>query len=75
MLCGSELFVAPHVTRVEDAPDVFLPGTNLHNCEPGRILREQGSEAYELWRDAQPTGSYMSLDEMEAELDKAEPIP
>ena len=72
LLCGGYIWVPLGCTRVEDAPDVFIPGTNTHNCEPGRILREHGIDAYDLWRDAQSPGSYISFDELLAELEKFE---
>jgi hypothetical protein len=72
-LCGSDLWTDPHLTRVEDAPDVFIPGSSgIHNCVPGRILHEQGGEAYEAWRDKQTPGTYMSMEELEAELERFE---
>jgi hypothetical protein len=72
MLCGSELSVALHVTRVEDAPDVFIPGANTHNCEAGRILHENGSDAYEMWLSAQSPGTHVSWDELMSDLEKFE---
>jgi hypothetical protein len=72
MLCGSDLWVAPHVTRAEDAPDIFIPDTNIHNCEAGWILHEHGSDAHQMWVDAQQPGSHVSWDELMEDLEKFE---
>ena len=72
MLCGEELFVPAHVFCVEDAPEVFIRGTNTHDCEPGRILTHHGSDAFELWVAAQQPGTFVSVDELMAELEKFE---
>jgi hypothetical protein len=72
-LCGDDIWVPVGCTHVDDAPETFIPGSSgIHNCIPGRILHGQGAEAYEAWRDAQPVGTYMSVDEFELELEKAE---
>lgn len=71
-LCGDFISVPVGCTRVADAPDTFIPGTNFHNCELGWMLHQQGREAYNRWRDAQPPGSYVSWDDLMTELEKVE---
>jgi hypothetical protein len=72
LLCGSDLWVERHVTRAEDAPAVFLRGTNIHDCEAGRILHEHGSDVYQMWLSAQASGSRVSVEELFAELEQFE---
>jgi hypothetical protein len=61
MLCGHEY----------DWPGGTIPGAETHNCEPGRILEFEGSEAYAAYverRRAEDSEAYVSWDEIFAEL-------
>jgi hypothetical protein len=60
-LCGDEIFEGE-----------LISGTNLHNCQPGRILLYEGSAAYERWLAKQPSGSHVSLDDLLAQVEKIE---
>jgi hypothetical protein len=40
--------------------EAWIPGTMTHNCEPGRILQEQGSDALDAWQAAQPRDPSMA---------------
>jgi hypothetical protein len=72
LLCGTDLWVASHVTRVEDAPDIFISGTNTHDCEAGRILNEHGSDVYHMWLSAQSSGKHVSWNELISDLENFE---
>lgn len=36
-----------------DDPEAFFPRSNTHRCEPGRILQEEGHEAYAAYQAAE----------------------
>jgi hypothetical protein len=54
LLCGSDLWVARKYRKCGlDDPEVFFPESNTHRCEPGRILKEEGHEAYKAYQAAE----------------------
>lgn len=60
MLCGDLIY---------DKSE-FIPGSYYrHNCEAGRILQAEGSEAYDMWAAAQTPEKHISFEELMADLE------
>jgi hypothetical protein len=69
LLCGEDILVDPALEDPWQDTEAWIPGTSTHNCEPGRILRDRGSDALDAWFDGRYSESYQAdLDQFHHEL-------
>jgi hypothetical protein len=54
LLCGGDIRVDPALEDPWQDAEAWILGTTTHNCEPGRILQEHGSDALDAWQAKQP---------------------